>query len=121
MPVAPTANEEGAKALVEAVSSQEAKTVKTKKPKKETPVENAEPKSVQQLARERMEECLKKSADARKYKMYLWGSWNIPGTCLSKCSNAVSSLKPATERCKRPYVRKMSATLILRSTFAPLT
>lgn len=48
MPVAPTANEEGAKALVEAVSSQEAKTVKTKKPKKETPVENAEPKSVQQ-------------------------------------------------------------------------
>lgn len=66
-----TANEAGQKALVESIVEAPTTQAKPKKPKKKDEAEKLEPKSITEKAKDYMESCLKKSADARKYAIAL--------------------------------------------------
>ncbi|CAK9111496.1 Uncharacterized protein SCF082_LOCUS51754 [Durusdinium trenchii] len=71
LPAAPAATAEGGKNLQEAVYKSAVKPT-TKKPKKDTTAtEPAEPKTLDERASEKMEECLKKGADGRKFGVSL--------------------------------------------------
>ena len=70
VPAVQAHNEAGEKALIDAVAGSTEKAPKEPKPKRD-PATKAEPKTVLDKARDEMENCLRKSAEGRKYAISL--------------------------------------------------